>query len=193
MTREQFKKGLMLFAFFVKIGCFTFGGGWGILAQMEQEFINRRQLITKSDLLDLTAVGKSVPGIMITNISMLFGYQVAGLFGGICCVAGIALPAVVILSLVTVFYDVLKDNFWCFCALKGISCAVVPIIGSAALSLGKEAFKARGGIAICAAAFLFCYFTNVSNIVLIGLGILASLLWMNLRSHAPAGRRREAA
>lgn len=184
MIREKLKQGLKLFAFFVKIGCFTFGGGWGILAQMEQEFINKQKLITKSDLLDLTAVGKSVPGIMITNISMLFGYQVAGLFGGICCVLGIALPAVVILSLVTVCYDAIKDNFWCFCAMKGIGCAVVPIIGSAAISLGKEAFKARGGLAICAGAFVFCHFTDVSNIVLIAVGVAASLIWMNLRSHS---------
>ena len=189
MTRDKLKQGLMLFAFFVKIGCFTFGGGWGILAQMEQEFIDKRKLITKSDLLDLTAVGKSVPGIMITNISMLFGYQVAGLFGGICCVLGIALPAVVILSLVTVCYDAIKDNFWAFCALKGIGCAVVPIIGSAAISLGQEAFKARGAVAICGLAFLFCHFTDVSNIVLIALGVIASLLWMNLRSRSEMTKR----
>lgn len=181
MNRERLKKGLMLFAQFVKIGCFTFGGGWGILAQMEQEFINKRKMITKSDLLDLIAVGKSVPGIMIMNVSMLFGYQTAGLFGGICCLLGMVLPAVVILSLVTVFYDAIKDNYWAACAMRGISCAVVPIIGSAALSLGREAFKARGGIAICAVAFAFCYFTNISNIVMIAVGVAGALVWMNLR------------
>ena len=185
MNRERLKKGLMLFAQFVKIGCFTFGGGWGILAQMEQEFINKRKMITKSDLLDLIAVGKSVPGIMIMNVSMLFGYQVAGLFGGLCCLLGMVLPAVVILSLVTVFYDALKDNYWVACAMQGISCAVVPIIGSAALSLGKEAFKAKGGVAICAVAFCFCYFTGISNIILIAVGVLCALLWMNLRSSRP--------
>lgn len=73
--KDRVKKGLELFAFFFKIGCFTFGGGWSILAQMEQEFVDKRKWLTKSELLDMVAVGRSVPGIMITNISMIFGYS----------------------------------------------------------------------------------------------------------------------
>ena len=55
---DRIKKGLSIFAFFFKIGCFTFGGGWAILAQMEQEFVDKRQIITKSELLEMVAVGK---------------------------------------------------------------------------------------------------------------------------------------
>ena len=55
---DWIKKGLSIFAFFFKIGCFTFGGGWAILAQMEQEFVDKRQIITKSELLEMVAVGK---------------------------------------------------------------------------------------------------------------------------------------
>ena len=76
---------LRLFWIFFRIGCFTFGGGWSILAQMEQEFVVKRKWITKDQLLDLTAVGKSVPGIMITNIGMLLGYQLGGEIGRASC------------------------------------------------------------------------------------------------------------
>lgn len=176
MRKENLKNGLMLFAFFFKIGCFTFGGGWSILAQMEQEFVNKKQLITKEELLDLVTVGKSIPGIMITNISMLFGYQAGGWFGGICAVLGIACPAVLILSGVAYGYDYLKANFWCHCALEGIQAAVVPIIGSAAFSLGKEIFRTRKGIVICGIAFLICMFTDISNIVLVLIGAAAALV-----------------
>ena len=117
MGKKKIKTGLMLFAFFFKIGCFTFGGGWSILAQMEQEFVNRKKLITKDELLEMVAVGKSVPGIMIANISLLFGYHVGGLFGGACAVLGITCPAVIILSLVTYFYNAVKSNYWCRGAL----------------------------------------------------------------------------
>ena len=103
--KDKLKTGLELFAFFFKIGCFTFGGGWSILAQMEQEFVDKRKWLTKSELLDMVAVGRSIPGIMITNISMIFGYSVGGVFGGICSVLGITAPAILILSLVTVFYN----------------------------------------------------------------------------------------
>ena len=145
--KDRVKKGLELFVFFFKIGCFTFGGGWSILAQMEQEFVDKRKWLTKSELLDMVAVGRSVPGIMITNISMIFGYSVGGVFGGFCAVLGITTPAILILSIVTMFYSKLKDNVWCASALRGIRSAVVPIIASAAFSLGKEAFKTKISVA----------------------------------------------
>lgn len=176
MRKEKLKKGCMLFIFFFKIGCFTFGGGWSILAQMEREFVDKRQWITREELLDLVAVGKSLPGIMITNISMLFGYQTGGWFGGVCAVLGIACPAVLILSVVTYGYTYLKTNFWCQCALRGIQSAVVPIIGCAAFSLGKEIFRTTRGIVICIAALLVSLFTDISNILLVLLGVAAALL-----------------
>lgn len=175
MKKEEIKKGLMLFAFFFKIGCFTFGGGWSILAQMEQEFVDKRQWITKSELLEMVAVGKSLPGIMITNISMLFGYHVGGFWGGGCAVLGITCPAVLILSVVACFYNRLKTNYWCHCALQGIQAAVVPIIGSAALSLGRDALAKRKGLWICGGAFLLSFFGGVGNVVLVVLGVAAAV------------------
>ncbi|MGN0404496.1 MAG: chromate transporter [Bariatricus sp.] len=180
-NRNNWKTGILLFGFFFKIGCFTFGGGWSILAQMEQEFVDKRKWITKEELLDLVAVGKSVPGIMITNISMLFGYQMGGWFGGICAVLGIACPAVLILSLVTYGYTFLKSNYWCHLAMKGIRSAVVPIIGCAALSLGKEIFRTRKGQIVCGIAFLLCLFTDISNILLVLMGILAAFAVMLIK------------
>lgn len=174
---------LRLFWIFFRIGCFTFGGGWSILAQMEQEFAVKRKWVTKDQLLDMTAVGKSVPGIMITNISMLFGYQLGGVFGGVCAVLGIACPAFLILSLVAVFYDHVKDNFWCHCILVGIQASVVPIIASAAYSLGKDIFKAKKSIIICMSALVIIFITSISNIALIILGILCALGWRKVKNY----------
>ena len=174
---KKIKMGVELFLFFFKIGCFTFGGGWSILAQMEQEFVDRRKWLTKSDLLDMVAVGRSVPGIMITNISMIFGYSMGGVFGGFCAVLGMTAPAILILSVVTLFYSKLKDNIWCAGALRGIRCAVVPIIASAALSLGKAAFKTKVSIAAGMIALILCIFTDIGNIELVCLGVAAVLIW----------------
>ena len=62
---DKIKKGLAIFAFFFKIGCFTFGGGWAILAQMEQEFVNKRQVITKAELLEMEV--KQLMGVSIDD------------------------------------------------------------------------------------------------------------------------------
>lgn len=143
---------------------------------MEQEFVEKRHTITKSELVDLTAAGRSLPGIMIANISMLFGYQTAGVLGGICCVVGITAPAVIILSLVTLVYESLKHFYWYQNALRGISCAVIAIIGSSLISLGKETLKDRLSFLICGIAFILCIFTGVSSIFLILTGVVLALL-----------------
>lgn len=186
--KDNIKTGLQLFGFFFKIGCFTFGGGWSILAQMEQEFVDKRKWITKEELLDLVAVGKSVPGIMITNISMLFGYSVGGLFGGICSVIGIACPAVLILSLVVWGYEAVKENALCYSVLHGIRSAVVPIMGSVVLSLGKDALKNKTAAAICIGGCILCLFTDISNIALICLGIAGALIASGIRAVRTEGR-----
>lgn len=173
---NHLKNCLLLYLFFFKIGCFTFGGGWAILAQMEQEFVTKRQWITKKELLEMVAVGKSVPGIMITNISMLFGYHVAGVAGGICTVLGISCPAILILSIVTVFYNSLKDNYWVTAALTGIRAAVIPIIGSAALSLGEDALRSRTAVAVLAGAFVL-YLLGVSNVILVLTAVVIALVY----------------
>lgn len=182
MTRKKIRDGLMLFAYFVRIGCFTFGGGWGILAQMEQEFIDRQHRITREDLLDLVAVSKSLPGIMITNVATLFGYQMAGAFGAVCAVCGIALPAVVILSVVTACYTMLRDNLWFAAAMKGINACVVPIIGTAALSLGREVFTRKSGRLLCLLGLALLLFTPITNIELVFVGVVCTIVWIG-REH----------
>ena len=106
------KMALLLFWEFIKLGAFTFGSGWSIIAQMEQEFVDKRHWVEQSDLLELIAVGKSLPGIMVANITLLFGYQMAGVLGGICAAIGLCIPAVVTLTIVTAIYDAIKDNYW---------------------------------------------------------------------------------
>ena len=75
-------KGLwILLLEFMRFGCFTFGGGWSIIAQMQQLYVEKEKVITSEELLDLTSVAKSLPGAMIANVAMLYGYRAAGLAG----------------------------------------------------------------------------------------------------------------
>ena len=97
---EKWKKSLQILLFFCKIGCFTFGGGWSIVAQMQQEFVEKRGWITEEELLDFTSVARSLPGIMIANTSLIFGYHMAGVPGALAAVVGITIPSVVIIALV---------------------------------------------------------------------------------------------
>ena len=75
---SQCSRALELFLYFFKIGFYTFGGGWSIVAQIQQEYVQKKGWITDEELLDITSVGRSLPGLMIGNVSYLFGYHVAG-------------------------------------------------------------------------------------------------------------------
>ncbi|MBQ9374568.1 MAG: chromate transporter, partial [Oscillospiraceae bacterium] len=130
----------------------------------------------------LTTVGKSVPGVMITNVSMLVGYQLAGVFGGVLAVVGLTLPAIFILSLVTYFYEAIKTNVWFAAAMRGVNASVVAIIASTVWNMGKDALKDKITVLICGAAFLLCLFTGVSNILMIACGVLLALLWVGAKA-----------
>ncbi len=160
-----------LFLFFFKIGWFTFGGGWSIIAQMEEEFIRKRAVITKEELLDMISVGKSLPGIMITNISVIFGYRNCKIPGAIAATLGMTTPPIFILTLVTFLYNSIKDNFYVAAALKGIRAAVAPIIFSSVISMWKAGMKDMAGLVFCFGAFVLTAFFDVDNIPVILTGV----------------------
>ena len=98
---SQCSRALELFLYFFKIGFYTFGGGWSIVAQIQQEYVQSKGWITDEDLLDITSVGRSLPGLMIGNVSYLFGYHVAGFPGALACLLGISLPSLIVLTVLT--------------------------------------------------------------------------------------------
>lgn len=130
-----------LFLDFFKLGFFTFGGGWGIVAQMQRIYVEEKKSITEEELLDLTSVARSLPGTMIGNVAMLFGYRFCGIWGGFACVLGTFLPPLLMLSVIALFYAAFRDNIWIAAAMSGVRAAVVPIIISAAAGMVKGAFK----------------------------------------------------
>lgn len=86
---EKLKKGLSLYRYFFVIGWFTFGGGWSIVAQMQSDYVEKKQTLTADELLDIVSVARSLPGTMIGNVAYLFGYHQAGVVGGVLSVLGI--------------------------------------------------------------------------------------------------------
>ena len=96
LGERNIKKGFQLFWFFFRIGFFTFGGGWSIVAQIQKEFVAKRKWMTEEELLDTVSVGRSLPGLMIGNVSFMFGYQNGGVFCAIMSLLGISVPALLI-------------------------------------------------------------------------------------------------
>ena len=101
MDQKQRSRLPDVFINFLKFGCFTFGGGWSIVAQIQKEYVEKKRWITDEELLDFTSVGRSIPGLMIGNASVLFGHHVAGILGALLALLGIVLPPFAIMIAVT--------------------------------------------------------------------------------------------
>lgn len=169
-------QALRLFRQFFLFGCFTFGGGWSIVAQMEKQFVDKEGVITKEQLLDMIGVGRSLPGIMITNITFLFGYHMGGAVCALACLFGMVIPPVLILMAVTTGYTMLEGNPIVIRAMAGVRAAVVPIILSALIRLWDGAFRYPACYGFLAVAFCLYYFLRLSAIAIILLGAVAGLL-----------------
>ena len=81
-----------VFTTFLKIGAFTFGGGYAMIPLIQKEAVERRQWITDSDVLDVIAIAESTPGPIAINAATFVGYRVGGLPGALCATLGVVLP-----------------------------------------------------------------------------------------------------
>lgn len=181
--QQNYKRATEIFLVLMKIGFFTYGGGWSVLAQLEKEFVDKRGWLTQQDLLDYMSFGKSLPGVMIINISVLFGYHAGGVICAFAAAFGIAFPALVTLSIVTYFYNSIHDNALIEKALVGVRAAVIPIIWGATVRMRKSAFVDNIGYGIAILAFLLFLFTDLNNIIIVILGAAAGLLIMGGKQH----------
>lgn len=165
-----------LFWLNLKIGAFTFGGGWSMITQLEQELISKRQWLSKEDLLDFISIGRSMPGIMIINISVILGYNFGGVLCAILSGVAIALPSLITMTVVTVFYTKIHNNPYIMKAMNGVRAAVIPIILNALLTLRKSAITEKICYLIVLAAFILSYFTSINNIFIILIGAAFGLV-----------------
>lgn len=172
---EKIKKGLQIFWFLFRIGFFTFGGGWSIVAQMQSEYVERKKWMTEEQLLDTVSVGRSLPGLMIGNVAFMFGYQIGGLFCALMALLGISLPALLIMTAVTFCYTQIQNNIYVARAMVGVRAAVVPIIGIAGMRLRGGAFRDKFCYAIAAAMFVGCAFFQANCALLIAASALLGL------------------
>lgn len=180
--RNDLRVALKLFLYFFRIGWFTFGGGFSIIAQMQKDFVEKKQLISEADLLDQTSVGRSLPGLMIANVSYLFGASLGGPVAGVLSILGIMLPPILMLCVITLFYTAFRENVYVARALVGVRAAVVPIIGMAALKLRKGALKDIFSWALFGAAVLLCVLTGVGIIYIILGGAILGIVISEVRA-----------
>ncbi len=130
-----------LFITFFKIGLFTFGGGWAMIAIIQREIVDNHKWIEKEEFLDLLAVAQSMPGILAVNISTVIGDRLRGLRGSIVAALGTILPSFFIILAIAIFLtpDVIKNNDIVSRIFKGVRPAVVALIVAPVITTARAA------------------------------------------------------
>ena len=126
---------LRLFFTMLKIGLFTFGGGYVMIALLENEFVTKKCWIGKDEFLDMVAIAESTPGPIAVNAATYIGYQLAGVAGSAVATLAVCIPSFAIILLISLFYDAFMQIKVVKYAFFGIRIAVVYLILSAGVRL----------------------------------------------------------
>ena len=160
------------FKTFFKIGIFTIGGGYAMIPLIEEEVVNKKQWVSKEEMLDLIAIAQSCPGVFAINIATFIGYKLKRERGAIATAAGTALPSFLIILVIAMFFHQFEDNHIVAAIFKGIRPAVVALIAVPTFNLGKRAQLNKWTIWIPVVSALFIWLLGVSPIwIIIAAGI----------------------
>ena len=133
--KKSLPKLLLLFLSFMKIGAFTFGGGYAMISFLENEFVSRKQWLEKEEFLDILAVSESTPGPIAVNTATYIGYKVGGPLGSFLATLAVCLPSFTIIFIISLFFDRFLRIRWVGYAFRGIQVAVVYLIATAGIKI----------------------------------------------------------
>ena len=137
----KIKGYLWLFLTMLKIGLFTFGGGYAMIALLENEFVEKKKWLEKDEFLDVTAIAESTPGPIAINAATYIGYKNSGVIGSMIATLGICIPSFVIIYTISLFFDAFLSLTLVAYAFKGIQICVVYLILTAGLKMLKQMKK----------------------------------------------------
>ena len=177
MKKDYSKLWTLFKTMFVLSAC-TFGGGFVIVSLMKKKFVEELKWLAEDEMLDVTAITQSAPGPLPVNASVIIGYRIAGVVGSLTAIAGTILPPMIVISVISVFYEQFRTNPYIATALQVMRAGVAAVIFDVALNLAGNVWKTKRVlyIAMMIIAFIARCFLEVSAMLIIftclGIGLL---------------------
>ncbi len=164
-----------LFTSFLKIGLFTFGGGYAMIPLIEEEVVTRRGWVESRDFLDLLTIAQSIPGPIALNSAAFVGYKSRGYIGALMALLGIVLPSFLIILLVAIFFNSIRHNPIVEAAFKAMRPVVVALIIAPTITF----LKGMSPLAIVVTILSIVAFVvlGLSPTILIVVAIVVSIIY----------------
>lgn len=187
---EKGKKLWILFKSMFVLSACTFGGGFVIVSLMKKKYVEELKWLEEDEMLDVTAITQSAPGPLPVNASVIIGYRMAGILGSVIAILGTILPPMIIISIISLFYDQFRTNKYVAVALQVMRAGVAAVIFDVVINLAKNVCATRRVlyIAMMITAFVCTYLLGVSAmlVILVCLGIgLIDLLVTTRKKRCP--------
>ena len=156
--KEKKASFLTMFLSFSYIGLVTIGGGLAMLPIMEEEFVNKRKFLTKEEIIDVFALAQSIPGVIAVNTSLLTGFKIAGILGGIMAGIGVMTPSFIIILIIAPIFERFQNLEYVNKAFLGIKGAIAGLILLSAYGMGKEVLKNKFTVLLFVLSFILVVF-----------------------------------
>ena len=177
--RKEKSRVWELFLVFLKIGAFTFGGGYAMIPLIQREMVNNKKWINEKDILDIVAISESTPGPIAVNAATFVGYHVAGVAGAAAATFGVVLPAFCIIACLATILPKLERLRAVQYAFWGIRVGVLALLLRALLTMYHSCKKTVFAVCIMLAAFACVAMLQMNTIVvLIGCAVAGIVLTM---------------
>lgn len=177
MKKDYSRLWTLFKSMFVLSAC-TFGGGFVIVSLMKKKYVEELRWLEEDEMLDVTAITQSAPGPLPVNASVIIGYRIAGVVGSLTAILGTILPPMVIISVISLFYDEFRTNPYVATALQVMRAGVAAVIFDVVINLAGNVVKTGRVlyITMMVVAFAATYLFDVSAMIIIficlGIGLV---------------------
>ncbi len=124
---------------FAKIGAFTLGGGYAMIPVMEREIVDKKHWLEKGEFMDILVVAQSTPGLFAIDMASHIGYKLKGVRGGVTAALAVALPSIITILLIAMFFRTFKDNVYVEKFFMGVRPCVVALILTPCFTMARKA------------------------------------------------------
>jgi len=179
---SKLKNIFLLLIKFFKIGMFTFGGGYAMISLIHAEVVNKMKWLDDEEMLNLIVIAESTPGVLAINTATFVGYKIAGISGSALATIGVTLPSLLVISIISLFFDEFKNLKYVAYAFNGIRAGVVLLIMNAVSKLNKKNKKDIFYFIVLGLTIIASLFFNINAIYVLiaamALGLLYTFIFL---------------
>ena len=163
------KELLTIFLTFLKIGAFTFGGGYAMIPLIQKEAVEKHHWVTDEDILDIVAIAESTPGPIAINAATFVGHQTAGFAGAVAATLGVVLPSFVCIFVIFHILQAFQEAKAVQYAFNGIRVGVLVLLIKALVKMFRTGSKGVISYVLMALSFVLTAFLGANTFLVIGL------------------------